>query len=278
MIETVAAYENKTPDKKEFIKFLTNLGLDVNMHTKARGHQGIFRNNRIDISKRVENDRKIAVLAHEFAHYIHSKIEPDMSKTHGHLEVLFQTNEINIIEKELLELTLHVDKNASMEIFKIRKKELIAEIKMKENQIKQFYPKFTQTNEFKEFNKYIRNSKAKYFLRYDKVKFITPFLRREEIYCLENIRKDFPTMSEPFVLYLQMTSLKRKRAAISRRMNKYKKYYAQPTELFARFIESFFIDKTLAANVAPATTERFFNLLNQNYYFELKNLFHLYNF
>ena len=38
-------------DKKELIKYFQSLGLTVHTTTKARGHQGFFLKNRIDISK-----------------------------------------------------------------------------------------------------------------------------------------------------------------------------------------------------------------------------------
>ena len=75
-------------DKKELIQYYKSLGLTVHMTTKARGHQGFFLKNRIDISKNTPENRIIPTLLHEFAHYIHSKIEPDMNKTGGTLSML----------------------------------------------------------------------------------------------------------------------------------------------------------------------------------------------
>ena len=76
-------------DKKELINYIKSLGLQVHTGTKARGHQGFFLKNRIDISKNIPENKIIPTLLHEFAHYIHSKIEPDMNKTGGSLYQLF---------------------------------------------------------------------------------------------------------------------------------------------------------------------------------------------
>ena len=70
-------------------EFLRSLGLTVKTNTKARGHQGFFLKNRIDISASIPYKRKIEVLIHEFTHYIHAKIDPEVFKNHGTLESLF---------------------------------------------------------------------------------------------------------------------------------------------------------------------------------------------
>ena len=89
-------------DKKEFIKYLKSLGLIVNTCTKARGNKGFFCKNRIDISKNVPDERIFDILAHEFAHYIHSKIEPQTFGKKGTLEKLFKIENVSEIEKELM--------------------------------------------------------------------------------------------------------------------------------------------------------------------------------
>ena len=261
--------------KGEFINFLNKNKIEINTHTKARGHLGIFFKNRIDVAKNLDECQSVRVMAHEYAHYIHSKIESDMAKTHGNLEILFrsQAQDIEIIQKELYQLTLQVDKNASLKKFSDERLRLKSFIDVEEQLIKSYYPAFTRTGQFKEFEKYIKRSKARFFQKYDRIKLVSPFLRREEVYCIENIERDFPDIPEPFVAYLRLCSYKRRRAKLSRRINKYDKYYKQPSELFARFVESFFVDKRLATDYAPFATERFFNLLEMGYYFELKDLF-----
>ena len=77
----------------ELVEYIKSLGLEIYTTTKARGHQGFFLNGRIDISKTTPENKVIPILIHEFAHYIHSKIEPEMTKTGGSLNVLFKTEE-----------------------------------------------------------------------------------------------------------------------------------------------------------------------------------------
>ena len=63
-------------EAKDLIKHFKSLGIDVHTSTKARGYQGFYMKKRIDISRDISKDRVIPVLFHEFAHYVHSQIEP----------------------------------------------------------------------------------------------------------------------------------------------------------------------------------------------------------
>lgn len=302
--------------KKELIKYFKSLGIEVYTNTKARGHQGFFLKNRIDISKNTKEERIIPTLLHEFAHFIHSKIEPDMTKTGGSLEVLFNlvetgnwkqeaelksqqyvilslfqdlTNERlcdakinseqyeikNKIEKELLAVTHFVDESSLCHKLRTQKDQIKRKIKILESEIKKDYPKFMRSKKFKEFDKYIKKSKANYLLRYDRVKFISPFLRREEVLSIDNLEYDFPDMPKSFCAYIRLKSAQRKQARISNRMNRLEKYYSKPTELFARFVEGLYIDEARVRALAPHTSQRFFELLEMGYYFELKNVFQL---
>lgn len=310
--------------KKELIKYFKSLGIEVYTNTKARGHQGFFLKNRIDISKNTKGERIIPTLLHEFAHYIHAKIEPDMAKTGGSLEVLFNakckmrsaksevslrgmseandeaiqmnffgfprrsasrtprndnrsplTAHCSLIEGELLQVTKFVDVNSHMVKLNDHKAQIKKKIKNQEEIIKKYYPNFMRSKKFKEFDKYIRKSKAKYLLKYDRVKFITPFLRRIEFYAIDNIERDFPDMPTAFVAYIRLKSAQKKQARISARINRLNKYYAKPTELFARFVEGLYMDEARTRACAPHATQRFFELLEQNYYFELRNVFEI---
>ena len=99
------------PEKEELINYFKSLGLSVHLTTKARGHQGFFLNGRIDISKNISESRIVPTLLHEFAHYVHSKIEPDMPKTGGTLKMLFQTDDKSFFE-QLVRVTNFVDENS----------------------------------------------------------------------------------------------------------------------------------------------------------------------
>ena len=102
---------NLIMDKKAFVNYLRALGIEVHTTTKARGNHGVYLNNTIHISKNVPDNRFVPTLLHEFAHYIHAKIEPDMPKTGGSLKVLFGLD-TPVLEKELFKVTNFVDENS----------------------------------------------------------------------------------------------------------------------------------------------------------------------
>lgn len=258
--------------KRELVKFLKNEGIEVYTNTKALGNQGFFRHNRIDISKNITSQRACQVIAHEYAHFIHYQIEPEMLKTSGNLEKIFFTNDIQKIQEELVCVTDFVAKNSTFEnLYKLKEK-ITLQIKEQENIIKKEFPEFQHTKKFIQFEKFIKKHKAKFFLKYDRVKYITPFLRRVELYNIKNIDVDFSDIPLCFRAYLKMQSFKRARNRINNRICKMKKYYNRPNELFARFIESLTIDYEYTKNLAPTAFERFEELANKKYFANLKKL------
>lgn len=272
---SVQTIEEKKIDKKTLVRFLKSLDIQVKTNTKARGHQGFYFKNRIDVSKNLDNERSVEVLVHEFAHYIHSKIEPDIFKTGGSLEKLFDQEDCSLIEKELLRVTDFVDKNSRLLTLKRFKSQINTQIKRLQDTIQQDYPGFLRSKKFKEFDRYIKRSNARYLLKYDRVKIISPFLRRQTVLSVDNIENDFNDMPKAFVSYIRLTSLQRKQARVSRKINRLNKYYKRPSELFARLVEGYFTENEKIAIIAPITTYRFLELLDLNYYFELKDFFEL---
>lgn len=260
-------------DKKDLIKYLKSLGLTVNTRTKARGNKGFYCKNRIDVSKTVPEERVFDILSHEFAHYIHSKIEPSTFSKGGSLQKLFDFEDISLIEKELIEVTHFVEPNSMLERLLNIKEQYKKRIKQKENEIKMSCPDFQKSKAYKPFEKAIKKSKAKYLLKYDRVKLITPFLKRVEMYSLSTAHLDFPELKPEFIDILKLKSLQKKQANNSRRINHYRKYYHCATELFARFVQGLVYDFEKTKTLAPTATERFFELLNKDYYAELKYLF-----
>ena len=83
-------------------------------------------------------------------------------------------------------------------------------------------------------------------------------------------------MPKAFQLYIRLCSMQRKQAKISRRINKLSKYYEKPTELFARFVSGYFMTPETIKTVAPISTQKFDQLLNNGYYKELKDLFEIF--
>ena len=260
-------------DAERLIKYFKSLGLTVHTGTKARGHQGFFLKNRIDISRNIPENRVVPTLLHEFAHYIHSKLEPDMNKTGGNLEVLFKSNN-PIYKEELIKVTNFVDNNSLCVRLYEHKDRVKTKIKEYESIVKHYYPKFMRSKKFKEFDRYIKRSNARYLLKYDRVRLIEGgfFRKTAKLYSIDNIEKDFTDMPPAFVAYIRLRSYQKKQARISARINKYKKYYEKPCELFARLVEGLHMDKEWVEAIAPNVTKQFFDLLNDGYYRELANV------
>ena len=261
------------PEKKELIKYFKSLGLVVHTSTKARGHQGFFLKGRIDISKDTVESKIVPTLLHEFAHYIHSKIEPDMPKTGGSLKIIFKTDEINCFVEELIKVTNFVDGNSLCVRLYEHKDRVKEKINEYDKIIKNYYPQFQRSKKFKEFDKFIKKSNARYLLKYDRVKVIDRgfFKRSVKIYTIDNIEKDFD-MPLAFAAYIRLKSYTRKQAIISARINKYKKYYEKPSELFARFVEGLYLDKEWVEAIAPNVVKQFYTLRDEGYYKELANI------
>lgn len=259
-----------TMEAKELIRHFRNLGLDVHTSTKARGHQGIYMKKRIDISRDIPKDRVIPVLLHEFAHYVHSQIEPFMEKTGGTLEVLFDDKYVSVYEKELIAVTNFVDSHSKFEKLKAHREIIREKMDGFEGIIKTTYPNFMRSKKFKEFDKYIKKSQARYLLKYDRVKLVTGFLfRGVRVLSVDNIEKDFTDMPREFAAYIRLKSCQKRQARVSAKINRLKKYYTRPTELFARFVEGLYTDKEQVKILAPCTYNRFYELLQNNYYPQL---------
>ena len=263
-------------NKKEIIKYLSELGITVKTSTKARGHQGFFLKNRIDISKKIKEDRIIPTLLHEFAHYVHYQLEPDMTVSGGSLSVIFGDGN-PIIKEELLKVTNFVDENSLCVRLYEHKDRIKSKIIEYENIIKKDYPKFMRSKPFKEFDKYIKKSEARFLLRYDRVRLIKGFFKKtSKLLTVTSIEKDFPDMPESFAAYIRLHSAQKKQTKISSRINKLGKYYEKPTELFARYIEGLYLDREWVFAIAPYTTKLFYERLKQGYYPKLEPIIYKY--
>ena len=158
----ILQYDNRSnATKASLVKFFRSLGLTVNTSTKARGNLGLYTKNRIDISKDIDEDRVVPTLVHEFAHHIHYKIEnTDISKG-GSLEKLFDTQNIDEIRKELIELTASTDYDKRSEVLMSMKDKTSKTIQKLQHLIREDYPEFQRSKAFKEFNRYVKNSNAR---------------------------------------------------------------------------------------------------------------------
>ena len=262
----MASTRNATLIKSELIRYISSLGIVVNTVTKARGNRGFFKEGRIDVSKTLDDESALRTLIHEFAHYINYKLDKKLK----HLDVLFGEDS-ETIRDELLEVTLFVDENAHCKKLNAEREKLKFEIKTLADSIKNTYPKFSLSEDFKEFKRYSRFSDVRYLEKYDRVKIQNLFSAK--IYSLSTVKRDFPDISEPFVSYLKLKSKQRRRAKISRKIGRLNKYYNEPCELFARFVEGIYLDIDTVKNIAPYAFEKFMELYNNNKYEGLRELF-----
>jgi predicted nucleic acid-binding protein len=271
-------YDRTKPlTKRNVIDFLRSLDIEVKTNTKARGNQGLYQKNRIDISKNLDDDKAISVLVHEFSHHIHSQIDKDFIKNGGSIQTIFKTYEVEEIKSELINVTKLIDKNSRLTIFLKAKEEISSSIKSMQSAIKRDYPQFLRSKKFVEFEKYIKNSEAKYLVKYDAIRLMQGFFfKKERILTIKNLENDFPDMPKPFQIYIKLCSMQRKQSKVTRRINKLNKYYEKPTELFARFVQGYFMTPETIETVAPKTTKRFKELLKEGYYKELKDLFEIF--
>lgn len=266
--------------KKELVDFLKNLGIDVHLNTKARGNAGFCMGNRIDISKNLSDERAKDVLLHEFAHYVHYKLEPCMAKTHGSLEKLFDTQEkliIKEIEDELFQITLIVFNGEKTRRIKALKENLNNKIKNEREIIKKYYPNFQVGEKFKDFERYIRFSSAKYLLKYDRVILRGGWFTMDTTISIKTIKDDFPKMPEAFVSYIRMKSYERHRRRLNDRKARINRYLRQPTELFARFFQFYCSDVDGVKFLAPLSVQKFEKLLDEGYYPCLKEFFSVFS-
>lgn len=259
------------------IEYFKSIGLNVNTTTKARGHLGFYMKNRIDISKNIAPDYLERTLIHEFAHFVHSRLEDNIEKKGGTLAKIFDDDGASdIYRKELISVTNFVDKNSKFEKLLSRKFQLKQQISDCSLKIKRDYPKFQRSKRFVEFDKYIKKSNARYLLKYDRVKLISGFLfKKTSMLTIDNIERDFKDMPPAFCEYIRLKSYTKKQSRISTKINRLKKYYYRPTELFARFIEGLYVDSLAIKNLAPTCYARFFELLNSGYYPYIDKILHL---
>ena len=257
---------NTAITKKELIEYIKSLGVEVNTVTKAGGNRGFYKEGRIDISRLLDDYSAVRALIHEYAHYVSSKFDKKIEN----LEIIFRAED-DKLRPELLKVTAYVDKNALCSALFEERAKLKKSIKELTALIRERYPHFKPNEELKEFKRYTLWSDAGYLEKYDKVKLHSWFSHK--IYSISTVKSDFPNMPEVFVHYIKLRSKQRRRAKITRRISKLNKYYSDPSELFARFIEGLYIDADKVKELAPYAYERFMELYNRDYYSGLKKVF-----
>ena len=235
----MACERNRIIELKEY---LSSLGISVNIgKNKARGHKGFFMHSfddyRIDIAKGLPQENIISVILHEFAHYIHYSYD----KTLCSLNFIFGdfTDEI---KEELIKITVQeIPKNFAEALY-TSKSSLNEEIKDIAGKIKKIKPDFKLSETDKSIERNI-NYPLKYLLKYDRVKFAG------KLYSLDKL--DEYRLGEAEILYLLLKSKQRAVKRINSRISKLNRYYNNPTELFARFLDSYYTKSEYTKRTAP---------------------------
>ncbi len=223
-------------------EYLTSLGISVNIgKNKARGHNGFFMhsfdNYRIDVAKNLSEDSVISTILHEYAHYIHYCYDKSLKS----LEFIFGDMNDDLKE-ELIKVTVNgVSKEFASKII-ARKESVADELKNLSNKMKQIQPEFKLSEKNTKIEKNIKGA-LKYLLKYDKVKYF------DNIYSVDDV--DNYSIGDIEKLYIQIKSKQRLLKRINSKISKINKYYNQPSELFARFIDSYYTQPELTKKIAP---------------------------
>jgi len=226
----------------ELQKYLLSLGISVNIgKNKARGNKGVFirkfNNFRIDISKDVEENDIMSVILHEFAHYIHYLSDKNMSSLNFIFDDL--TDEL---KEELIEITVkNVPKDFASALYS-QKQCLKNEVKSLISQLKILYPKFKISKNNYDIEKKF-DYPIKYLVKYDRIKY------QGRLYSIEKLNEY--NLTEVEELYLKIKSKHRALKRLCSKINRLNKYYNNPTELFARFVASYYTNKEYTEQKAP---------------------------
>ena len=226
----------------ELKDYLSSLGITLNIgKNKARGHKGIFMHSsdlcRIDISNDVKDEKLLSVILHEFAHYIHYNYDKKLSS----LEFVFG-NITDELKEELLKITVQdVPKDFASALY-AKKEELSSEIKTMTLKIKDLCPDFKLSEKNKTIEKKIKGP-LRYLLKYDRVNYWG------KIYSMD--RTDDYELGDDVKLYLMIKSKQRAINRINSKINRLNKYYNNPSELFARFLDSYYTRGEYTKKTAP---------------------------
>jgi len=223
-------------------EYLSSLGIKVNIgKNKARGHKGFFMhrfdNYRIDISKNLDDKAILSVILHEFAHFIHYSYD----KTLLDLNFIFN-NYSDDIREELINITIQdVPKDFAASLYN-QKDQLNKELKILIDKIKQSYPHFKLSEKNKNIEKNIPFP-LNFLLKYDNVKHFN------NLYSISALEQT--NLNEEAKIYIKIRFIQRNIKRINARINKLNKYYNTPTELFARFIDSYYTKPEYTKRLAP---------------------------
>ncbi len=227
----------------ELTNYLSSLGIDINIsRTKARGHNGIFMHKlngfRIDISKNLSEEDIVPVMLHEFAHYVHYSYDKNLKS----LDFIFGKLSDEQRE-ELIKITVQkVPKEFAQKLYSVKDK-VNKEIQLLSKKIKVTHKDFKLSESFKPIEKNLSNP-LKYLLKYDRIKYFN------KIYSVDKLDEDF-SLNDTEINYIKLKSKQRYLKRVNSKINRLNKYYNNPTELFARFIELYYTNQDEAKKLAP---------------------------
>ena len=245
-------------------EYFETLGIVVNINkNKARGNKGFFKGHesgiyRIDISKDLPEEVVLAVMLHEFAHYVHFRAD----KTLKTLDFIFD-NFNDEIEEELLKITVREVPKEFAEKLYFKKDELKFQIKSLSASIKAIYPEFKISIPFKPIEKTFKLPE-KYLLNYDRVKVFNT------IYSVGSLTTEH--FSNEQIAYIKLKSKQRALSRVNSRISKLNRYYSSYTELLARFCELYFLKPKECQKLAPKAYEIMQNAIAINKIPEFKKV------
>ncbi|MBQ4114063.1 hypothetical protein IJD34_01525 [bacterium] len=246
---------------ENLITYIESLGIDVNLgKNKARGNKGFFKatsnSYRIDISKSVDTESRLSVLIHEFAHYLHYKNDPTLQS----LNFIFEDGFSSKIEEELIEVTVNLIPKKSIEPLFNTKENIETNIRKVKEELKQLFPNTDFTTIQEKLTKIIEKTPYKHLLKHDNVKILN--FMSFDIFSIKNVEQY--NINESCKKYLYLCSQKRALKRINSKIYKLNKYYNSKAELFARSLESFFLNRSVFAQKAPIVNKTYENLINKN--------------
>ena len=247
------------------IELLQSKNITINIgKNKARGNNGIFiyknDNFRIDISKNITESEKIKVILHEYAHFIHYKYDHTLNS----LDFIFD-NLTDDENEELLKIT--IEKIPTTLALKLcnKKEKYKSDIKYFTKLIRNEFHDFNATKKYNKIEKKLPKL-AKLLLKHDLINY------NNQLINLVNICTFYPNLNKNELNYIKLFSTKRKLNRINNRISKLNNYYNKPTELFARFIETYFVEKNKCLKLAPLLTQKIEKIINNKLIYELNEI------
>lgn len=227
----------------ELADYIQSLGVKVNIaKNKARGNKGFFCSKggeyRIDISKSIDEISVLSTLLHEFAHFIHYKSDKSLKS----LDFVFP-NLTEEEEEELLQITVkNVPKDFARSLLE-QKESYVNENKRHLSVIKKDYPDF-------------KISKPNWQL--ERFGFFASF-----------------DISPSQSAYIKLKTNLRIISKINTKINKMNKYYNQPSELWARFFEFYFMNQKEAVECAPLLSTRLKKVIENRQSIEIASIYEI---